>query len=94
MKQYNLDSEDALEVVGKAGGSQSDAYSYVRNNYEDKDTTDQFYDYAKEYAENHTEGETFDYINGLYENGQINAIEANSIRARLDITEEKLKKKS
>ena len=84
MNNYNLSAEDALEVVGKAGGSQSDAYSYVRSTYEDPDVTDQYYEYAKEYAENHTDEETMQYVHSMV-GSDINKKEANAITRRLGL---------
>lgn len=82
---HGLSQEEAAEVVGLAGGSASAATQYLRKNYTDSKATEEYYDMAKDYAKNHEDDETFDYVNNLYENNRISAKEAEEIYIRLGI---------
>lgn len=83
MNHYNLSADDALKVVQMAGGNASQAQQYVTERSVDDKKTDKYYGYAKDYAADHDEAETLEYLGRLLDSGSINAREGDEIWRRL-----------
>ncbi len=75
-KQYGLSSDEADLITSKA---KLDIQSSNDKNI------DKYYKYTKDYASGHTDEETFDYLNKLYETNKIDADQADEIYTRLGL---------
>lgn len=75
-KQYGLSTEEAEYITSMAS-------SDIRETADKK--TNQYYEYAKDYAKNHDADEVFEYLNRFYENKTINEQEADEIYRRLGL---------
>lgn len=75
-KKYGLSEAEAEYVTSVASSDQREA---------SEKTTQKYYEYAKNYAKNHEDEETAEYLNRLYENGAIDETVANDIFNRLGL---------